>query len=365
MCGGFTVSITVLADDLSGAAESAAAFLGRQVSVCLQLAPGPNPSADVTVLDLDSRHLGADEARSRQRAAIAAMTPDTLVLKKIDSLLRGNVRAEVEVLAERGPVTVAAALPAQGRAVIGGVLHVNGVPLHRSTAWTAESDSPPQSVTEMFGAGVTVCDAGTDTDLDAIVAGAAPGTQLVGTSALAAAVARTFGPGACARPGRRRSPGVLAVVGTADPKAREQVRRLVAHGFRPRPVPVEALLHGVADETALADGPIVVTVTGAVEPAHARDLSAALGRLVATLADQQRDLILTGGETARAVVDAIGITDLRPIHEVHHGAVVSVASDGRSVATRPGSFGDDDSLVAIAEYLCSSQHVQPQPKDHS
>jgi 4-hydroxythreonine-4-phosphate dehydrogenase len=83
------------------------------------------------------------------------------------------------------------------------------------------------------------------------------------------------------------------------------------------------------------------------------------------LAGHRPDLVLTGGETARAVIDAIGLTDLRPIHEVHHGAVVSVASDGRSVATRPGSFGDGDSLVAIAGYLASPQHVHPQLKDNS
>jgi D-threonate/D-erythronate kinase len=62
-------------------------------------------------------------------------------------------------------------------------------------------------------------------------------------------------------------------------------------------------------------------------------------------------LVLTGGETARAVVDAIGITTLHPVHEIHHGAVESVTTDGRRVVTRPGSFGTADSLVAIVRYL--------------
>jgi 4-hydroxythreonine-4-phosphate dehydrogenase len=62
-------------------------------------------------------------------------------------------------------------------------------------------------------------------------------------------------------------------------------------------------------------------------------------------------LVLTGGETARAVVDAIGLTTLRPIYEIHHGAVASVASDGRRIVTRPGSFGGADSLVDIVRYL--------------
>jgi hypothetical protein len=39
------------------------------------------------------------------------------------------------------------------------------------------------------------------------------------------------------------------------------------------------------------------------------------------------------------------------VHEIHHGAVVSVAPDGRRVVTRPGSFGDINSLVTITRYL--------------
>jgi hypothetical protein len=47
------------------------------------------------------------------------------------------------------------------------------------------------------------------------------------------------------------------------------------------------------------------------------------------------------------------------VHEIHHGAVASVAPDGRRVVTRPGSFGDADSLVTIARYL------NPQHKDNA
>lgn len=360
------MSIIVLADDLSGAAETAAAFLGRQLPVTLRLAPGRAADSGVTVLDLDTRTMAAAAAQHAHRAALAEVERDTLVFKKIDSMLRGNIGAEVAVLAERGPVIVAAALPAQGRTVIDGVLHLNGVPLHRTEAWAAESGAPPRSVGELFGPNVTVRDAATDTDLDTIVASAARGTQLVGTSALAAALARTLPVGPLTDVSRRASTAQLAVVGTADPSAREQVRRLVDHGFRPVSIPTEALLSGTADLTWLADGPVVVTTSGDVRPDRSRELSSALGRLIAAgLADSHPDLILTGGETARAVIDAIGLTDLRPIHQVHHGAVVSVASDGRSVATRPGSFGGVDSLVDIADYLTSSQHVHPQLKDNS
>ncbi|MHA3024660.1 four-carbon acid sugar kinase family protein [Mycobacterium sp. BMJ-28] len=362
--------VTVFADDLSGAAETAAAFHGRGIPVTLRLAPGPPIPAGVTVLDLNTRTMTAQAARSAQRAALTESAPEALVFKKIDSLLRGNIRAEVDALTERGPVLVAAALPALNRTVVGGVLHLDGVPLHRTGAWAAEAGAPPPSVLELFGPDVTVCDAATDADLDAVIRSAAAGTQLVGTSALAAALARTL-PAADPAPAYRRpSPGLLAVVGTADPHAADQVNHLVARGVHHVVLAAGALLGATADPaavgTALADGPVVVTVGGPIRPERARDLSRALGRLIADgLRGHHPDLILTGGETARAVIDALGLTDLRPVHEVHHGAVVSVASDGRSVATRPGSFGDGNSLAAIADYLASPQHVQPQLKDNS
>src|SRR6185436_2449287 len=111
-------------------------------------------------------------------------------------------------------VVVAAGLPAIGRTVRAGILHVEGVPLHRTRAWHAERSSPPASVAEVLAyrpttstpvdadllgrlqlaaasGRIAVCDVATDADLDAILAASRsiPGAQLVGTSALAAAVA--------------------------------------------------------------------------------------------------------------------------------------------------------------------------------
>jgi uncharacterized protein YgbK (DUF1537 family) len=394
-------AVTVFADDLSGATETASAFLGRAVDLALRLdATTPPHTAGVTVADLNTRAMTAEDAQRTLRTALAGVPRDGLVVKKIDSLLRGHIGAEVAVLAERGPVIMAAALPAMNRIVVGGTLHVGGVPLHRTRAWAAETTSPPPTVTALFGdlptasiptahepghelaeslsraasmGHIAVCDATTDADLDLIVRTrrSIPGAQLVGTSALAAAVARTL-PVAEREPDiRRPATTLLTVVGTAEPIAVAQVAALVADGVQHVAVGADALLSGRADPTpvtrALERGSVVLTIAGAVDPATARGLSAALGRFVrAGQAQHRPDLVLTGGETARAVVDALGLTALRPVHEVHHGAVVSVASDGRSIVTRPGSFGDTDSLTAIAKYLTTPTPVHPQPsKDMS
>ena len=348
--------ICVFADDLSGAAEVTGHLLGWAPT--LRLDAGPVPPGGVTVVDLNTRTMTASDAARTVANALQHVPSDARVIKKIDSLLRGHIRAEVAVLVERGPVIVAVALPALQRRTAGGVLYLRDTPLHETDAWHAEPGGPPHTVTELFDGltGVTICDAATDTDLDEIVAAADPEVQLVGTAALAAAVARTLPATAAPTESHCAVRTVLTVVGTAAPVAQDQIRVLDPDGGATVVVDAHALLRQEADPEpahhALAGGHAVVAVGGVVETALTSAVSAALGSFIADVqARHHPDLVLTGGETARAVIDAIGITALRPVHQIHPGAVVCVSSDGRRIVTRPGSFGDTDSLAAIVRYL--------------
>ncbi|MEU2209357.1 four-carbon acid sugar kinase family protein [Streptomyces hygroscopicus] len=184
----------------------------------------PHPG-EATVLDLDSRYRPAAEAAEAVRDALRLSSPDgdTLVLKKIDSLLRGNLAAEIGALAEDGAgVVLAPALPVGGRVVRSGVVYVNGVALHESDAWRLEATPAPRSIAEALDGlpttpiplstvrapghwllsalrtatddgRVAVCDAETDADLDAIVEASlavGPRLRLVGSGGLALALGR-------------------------------------------------------------------------------------------------------------------------------------------------------------------------------
>ncbi|MGR3937590.1 four-carbon acid sugar kinase family protein [Streptomyces sp. BRA346] len=405
--------VLAIADDLSGAAETAAGLMSRTTrSRVLLLGPAATGPEEIsatdaraaTVLDLDSRHCPAEDAADAVRGALRlAPTGDTLVLKKIDSLLRGNVAAEVAALAADGPgVVVAPALPVAGRVVRAGVVHLGGVPLHEGDAWRAEATAPPSSVAHALGglptalvplatvraarptllsalraavaAGrVAVCDTETDADLDAIVAASLADDlrlRLVGTGGLATALGRhlaaegpaTPGPRAEAAPSAESATAdrpVLVVVGTAEPGAVEQVRRVVADGAVHVPLDLADLLsEPLAAALPPPTAPVtVVTIAAAETPAPslpARRLVHGLARAVAAaLAGHGggADLVLTGGETARRVLDALAITRLDPVGQVHHDAVHLSTPDGRSVVTRPGSFGDPDSLRHIVRAL--------------
>ena len=425
-------TLGIIADDLSGAAECASHVLvrvSRSTVVLVSESPqrrGPTLVEPDTVLTVDTdsrRRVGADAVRA-VRAAAALVTGAPVVVKKVDSLLRGHLGVEVAALADelqRTPV-VAVANPALGRVVRDGVLHVGGTPLHETDLWAVETTAAPsrvaealhplptvlvphttvlrgvdavtEALTEATRTGlVPVCDAVTDADLDvvhaaAVAASAGRGALLVGSGALADAAARALPPeprhGALSdddahqiapeprhgpeRAGAARS--VLFVLGTRAPGLSEQLRQLVAaHTAQTLLVRPDVLLAdpetvGVELAGLRPDGVVVVALDPAapLDPTRSRALTEALAAAVAPLLDGYDAAFLSGGETARTVLDHLHVPSLDVVAEVGTGTVVSARPGGRLVVTRPGSFGDPSSLVRVAAHLLgdpTSRHPVP------
>ncbi|MFE9204626.1 four-carbon acid sugar kinase family protein [Micromonospora sp. NPDC007230] len=400
--------LTVVADDLSGAAEAAATFLLRttRISVLLGHEPPPCGPADaatpprVVAVDTATRALHPTDAADRIKSLLTG-SPGGTVLKKVDSLLRGNLATEVAALhAVLGATpVVATALPGAGRIVVDGVLHVRGVPLHETGLWHAEERAAPRdlaaalaplpthpvpltvvrggpqdlarSLAAAIAAGlVPVCDAATDADLDTVCAAARLATErplLVGSAGLAAAAARGMAPD----PDHAADPtyavpaagAVLVVAGTAAPTIRTQLAALAPRADVVLRLDPEALLNDPAaaahQVTARLDGARCAAVTiddrAEIRPHVATRLATALAEAVAPSTMDGRALVLTGGETARAVLDRLGVARLRPVAE-REGAVLSLTDTGRVVVTRPGSFGGPTSLTDLVRIVLS-EHV--------
>ncbi|MGW6907483.1 four-carbon acid sugar kinase family protein [Streptomyces sp. NPDC054940] len=398
-------AVLALADDLSGAAEVTCA-LGGAVRLSLTaraVADGAAVPRDL-VVDLDTRHLSPAAAEDAVRTALGAARggPARLLFKKVDSQLRGNLAAETAAYAEGADaVVIAPALPAARRTVVGGVVHLDGVPLHSTDGWRAERATAPRSIPEaLTGMAVRTVpldvvrsergaldaefrriaaagahpapDAETDADLDAIAAATlrlGPRFRLLGSGGLAAALgralARTSASDAPALPPPApETASLLFVIGTAEPAAVAQIAQLTALGAHHVTVDPDELAAGTARLPAgIGTAPTVLSIDGSagLRPRTGRVLSAALAAL-AVQHPGRPDLVLTGGETARATLDALAIRELAPLGEIHHGAVHSRTPDGRSVVTRPGSFGAEDSLRRIAtalrpELLASAAHT--------
>ncbi|MBO0746264.1 MAG: hypothetical protein J2P43_14690, partial [Candidatus Dormibacteraeota bacterium] len=192
----------MIADDVTGACDSAAPFCGAG-PVEVGLWPEV-PDAPLSAVSTETRDQDQDQAGIRTEAA-ARRYAGRLLYRKLDSLLRGVPLEDVRGLLAAGALraVVAPALPAEGRTTAGGVQR-----------WGTGS----VDVAALFrplGERVAVRDAATDADLDGIAAEILAGDAVAaGSAGLAAALARGLHlppPPPCPSPRCRRP---LAVVGT-------------------------------------------------------------------------------------------------------------------------------------------------------
>ena len=298
--------LRLLADDLTGALDSAARFVPL-VGAVPAIWSGSVPAGTVA-FDSGTRDLDAASAAAAMRGLTGVLSCGTIAFKKIDSAWRGHVAMELDACrAGFDRCVIAPAFPAQGRVTRGG------------RQWVGDRDA---------GAPVPMLDAETDADLDAIVAQgrALPGRVLwVGTGGLAGALA-----------GRRPVPcpvlpqPIVALIGSDHPTTLAQV---APHRLRPNVVMAD-LPPGIAREAALQ----VITA-----------------RFVAVLTEIPRPgtLFVTGGATLRALCEALGANGLTVDGEVEPGVPTSIlrggAWDGQRIVSKSGGFGDSGLLVRLLD----------------
>lgn len=370
------------------------------------------------VYDTESRHLAAQTAAARVSAvgsAVREEDPDAVIYKKIDSTLRGNVGPELEALMRLFPdrtAVVAPAFPDAGRVTEAGRCLVHGVPVDE-TEFADDRLAPVSSarVADLFVAGRRVCECAA-TDAASVVSAAAPGsivvvdavddddldavaralasrlssTLLVGSAGLARALGDSlFGPARGRSPGRRVatvvSPparAVLAVVGSLSGRSRVQARALVATGAAEEVLEreeVDAQTARVA-RTIVAGRDVVLRSPDAVSAAYpgtdelapengdpaaaAREVAALLARIASSAVGSVPDvgLVLTGGDTAVATMDALGARTFFVGREVAPGVpagtvVVEAGGEPRSipVVTKAGGFGENGVMIEAVAYL--------------
>jgi len=138
--------IGVIADDLTGAAELGAVGLryGLQAEIVVQ--GQPSGEANLVCIDTNSRSCGPREAG--RRAALAARILRTCgarwIYKKVDSVLRGQVVAELEAIMPQLGVKRALLVPANpalGRTISDGEYFIHGRPIHK-TEFARDAEYP-------------------------------------------------------------------------------------------------------------------------------------------------------------------------------------------------------------------------------
>jgi D-threonate/D-erythronate kinase len=335
-----TRMLTILADDLTGAADCGLQAARRGLRTVVALT-GAAHDTDVVARDLDTRR---GDAGGAYAATCAAIPRHGALYLKIDSTLRGHVGAAIDAALDAGAgdvAVVAPAFPAQGRTVIGGRLRVDG----REVA-DLQGLLRAQSRHAARPGAVVAADAASEDDLRRVVAehrGGGARVVWVGSAGLAAALAEALAAGGAPGELPTADGPVITVVGTAAAGAAAQLEALLA---RPG---VEAVGDSApALRRALRAGadPVVHAARpdGDLRPALARALAAAVAEGCA--GDPPAGLVLTGGETARAVCEALGIEAVELAGEVEPGVPAGRAvGHPAAVVTKAGAFGDPRSLV--------------------
>lgn len=375
--------LVIVADDLTGAGDSAA-YLARNASVSVVLGDTAGwPSTTVVAVDTDSRYATQEEAASRTAAAVLrGKDLGATIFKKIDSTLRGNVavevRAAVEALAtvgDRPLVIMAPAFPAVGRTTVDGVVHVKGEPLTEgayggnlltlldeanltSTSIPLGRSRERTDLGEQFlrahdhGVDAVVVDAESDEDL-AMVAQAARSlpfmSLLVGSGGLARPLGQFLSQSPEAALFELVAP-VLFVVGSHAAESREQRSVLVDRG-----VQSVLLRRGVSDHTLaevleekLRGGSVVLSPDPdlPVDSDQGPRIAASLASIALSVLGGVKTLVATGGETARAILDRAGVSQLEVRGELEPGLVLyHVPGLNIDLVTKAGAFGDSQTLL--------------------
>ncbi len=411
-------NIVVLADDLSGAVALGAEFrqTGRAVRVVDHDASFDPDASEILVVNTDSRDDPPGQAARKNRDALrrlAAVRPDWLV-KKIDSLLRGHIGAEIAALlagSGRQRCLIAPAAPQSGRTTVNGRQCFAGRPLgeqignmDRNAVLDTDdvarilargTDLPvgllplelvrqgPGHVArrlETSGEPLVVADAETQDDLDTVVAAAAAaGIRFVaGTYGIGAAV---LSAGAAAGSGLP----ILAVAGSTSMLTRQQT---LYAGSRPscalvtlalgkevlerEPEAVASPYHAVLREHFLAGRNVVLrTYADATEMRTLREAAQRRGwepvRIVrhieACIAETVRPalgyaggLVVSGGATASAIFRAAGATSfvVEGPEVIPASPVVRLANGtcrGLPCLIKPGAFGEEGDVFAMIRFL--------------
>lgn len=376
-------TVRILADDLTGALDSATAFIGLPdvagVPVGLDATgPWPDAAARVAAVSTGSRDVPLADLPGLLDAAWAWLGGADIAFKKVDSLLRGNTFDELRLAARSGHfdrVVFAPAFPQQGRLTLGGRLHLGG-----ATGEPTPGPTLPERLGDL-GLPLDLPEVRSDADLLALArqaldpaarrwlwcgsAGLAQALAAVLTDVLTEVLAdeaAAEGPAEATRPATLDGP-LLVVSASHQAVTRRQWARLQAE------LP-QAIRADAGDEAALgaalqalatagrASGVTALldlsppTMRPAAEAAALRDRGL---QVIAREAPRPGRLVVIGGDTLLGLCQATGAHGLTAVRGLRPGwgqaRWVGGAWDGVVCHSRSGAFGGDEDLLALVEQV--------------
>lgn len=411
------VKLLIIADDFTGALDTSIQFAKRGALTVVRTKRNVDygalePDISVVVVDSETRHVTAEEAYKVVSeivdSAVKAKVP--YIYKKTDSVLRGNVGAELAALCDRGlgMVHFAPAFPDMGRTTSNGIQYVDGLPIAKSVFGNdpfepvmtssipelikAETDTPVHLISKgeevnISGKGIYLYDAENASDLWSIATNLKKNNQLMtlaGCAGFADSLASVMF--ISDRPEKTLNipKGLCIVCGSVNPVTVRQMDIAEKIGIPRVHIDRNMCLNdswinsGEAVNlvrtwisTVDKEGAVLLDVNFGsdvpfsdmrINPDDRGKVSENLGKIVKCMIDGglNATLFLTGGDTLLGAMNALNVYALTPITEVMPGVVVSSFSYGEKdiyCISKSGGFGGENLIPELCEILGSDVEI--------
>ncbi|NML15692.1 four-carbon acid sugar kinase family protein [Azohydromonas caseinilytica] len=377
-------TLRILADDLTGALDCAAAF-GAGVPVHLGQ-PAPGPASAIDIVATATRDVPMEALPDLLEPSLAWLRDADIAFKKVDSLLRGNTFDEADLLARQGGfqgIVFAPAFPAQGRVTEDGrqwvvrpdaarspVADVSITEALRGRGWRVLSG--PQDSGAAQPGWAWIPDVRSDEEMAAVAALAgrpeAARWLWCGSAGLAHALAGKLRSAGVDAPADEAGTGAAMLVSASyHPVSRQQWRVLRQSRW--------------ADQCFDASDPAALVCEAQRYPRlldlspqekiTAAEAAALLSRqavLMAKQAPRPGVLVVVGGDTLLALCRALGAQGLRSERALRRpgwgsARLVGGRWDGVVCHTRSGAFGGPGDLVEVLDDV-ERASVQAGPPGH-
>jgi D-threonate/D-erythronate kinase len=389
---------------------------GFKTVVCFEEEAADKIQTEVIVMDTNSRALSKKDAYRVVKKTVSDLNKEELglVYKKIDSTLRGNLGAEIDALMDILSfdfAVIAPALPSHGRTTKNGVHYLKEVPVEKTeiandpktpvtestiikllsnqsereaslfpkNLFKEDMNTVQQQVSDRLKKSVSlfVCDAESEDDLKEIAAvfSSLPYKVLwVGSAGLAEWLPASY-EGSNHRTAiqfKKESFPVLVVAGSRSGIAKRQVDTLVSSSdIKQVQLSAERLSEKHDRDSEIYKCEVELTnylkknhdVVLYVDQGSSVEKSAELPSLIEAclgkiVAGAGRDIklngiVLTGGDTAKAICKELGVTGIELIDEIERGLPLSrmLGGPGCLTVTKAGAFGSDYSLCHAVKRL--------------
>jgi len=372
--------MVVIADDLTGAAEIGGLALKYGLMAEITTTVNLHSKADLLIIDTDTRSLSQTAAKAVIReicTGLKALQP-TLLFKKIDSVLRGHVLAEIQLQQELLQLPKALIVPANpglGRTVVNSTYLLNGQPLHQSS-FSQDPEFPVYSsgIRELLqakdgdiqvlphyapqpGAGIVVAEVQNSSDLVAWSKTLDADTLVAGAAEFFATIleAMNMRPLVTKESSAILHPPALMICGSAFHKSRAFVKKIEQDGFPVSYMP--AALGDASTDTQLfqlwmeatllqlkQEGKVSIAIHPQMEDdkAHALNIRNRMAEAAAFIAGQAtlHEILIEGGSTAAAVMRKLGIDRLYPTMALAPGVTRMRVQGNKELhlTLKPGSY---------------------------